>query len=372
MFFGARNSFDSKEIVSKLINIDLLYDDLQSKKLLAKKSSINKCLIIYKELGSIFFVVIFVLFLPLFLYATRIVGGNKKKPVNKIFVPTENKRLKSNREIFEHDYFSKQNIVEWHSLPCINLSDLRFILKSFSQLKLQLGFFLVVAKTIFLISKLRALINTYNPRTICMYNEWDLITPTIHKYLEMNNILYEILMHGDKAYELADAYTSADLIYVWSSEYKKIFRDLRVKAKFKDIGFPKHFIFKIDSEIELNEVFFIPPIKRNFVGNEQKIHKDLIVQFVSSVKPQIKLHPKYHEEQKKFLELESYDRLINELKFDKSSVVVGYVSTVLYRAAVSGICVRVIKSTQTNQMSRYHPLFSMENVSLVDFHDIKL
>ena len=370
MYSGEFNSFDSEEVVSCLFKIDTLCDDLQTKKLLASKFQTNKYMFIFKELISIFFSFIFIIFIPLFLFSSNIMGSRKKFFFSRIFIPTENKRLKSNREIFEHDYFFNQKIVKWPSLPSLTLSDLKFIFRVFLKTKFQLGIFLVFFKTIFNVTRLRTLINLHNPDSICMFNEWDLITPTIHKYLNENNILFEILMHGDKAYELNDAYTSADFIYIWSLEYKKIFEDLRVKAKFKNIGFPRYFVFNVNSEEMVNEVIFIPPIKKNFFKEEKKIHIHSIKEFVSKVKPLIKLHPKHQKEQKKFLKLKSYNRLTSKLVFDKSSIVVGYVSTVLYRAAISGIDVKVINCIKTEQMSKYHPLFSMKNVSLVDFHEV--
>ena len=364
-----RNSLDKQKVMSELLEHNERYQSYQMLKLDSINFIHSKRALMYKEIKGISFCLIFLFLLPLFLITNKIYRPPKAEGRNRIFIPNENCRYRENKEIFIHDAFSEQEFVLWPKIRYLNTRDLIFLTSLIKTFSYKLGIFYLLAKLINSVSLLRPIINQYNPSYICLFNEWDLVSPSIHSYLSNNGIIYEILMHGDKAYELTDSYTSSDKLYIWSKEYEDIFRDLRVKSEFQIIGYPNDFNIKVRGSSE-KRIFFIPPIKRNFSLEESKRHQKELISFIQTKNPLIKLHPKYSKEQIKLFSISEYSSFVKDLDLTNNSIMVGYISTLLLKAAISGIDVRVIKSNQTVEMSNYHPLFFFKNVSMINLEDL--
>lgn len=362
------NSFNKDQILNNIFRINEFNESRQIKKLFARNLSKSNFEIFFTDFLGLGFLLLFLVLTPILIIFSIFNNGRTK--ISKIFIPTENKRFQNNAEIFKHNYFLNQEIIVSSKLIYANFDDIIFLIKILNKYKLRKGSLFLYAKIFFSISYLRPIIDKYDPNEICMFNEWDVANPTIYDYLKLNNIKYNLLMHGDKAYEYADAFSISDEFYVWSYSYVEVFMDLCVESNYKDIGFPNYFMFNIDKNNSLKNIIFTPPISRNFSSKELKIHVKLIKEFIQSYSPSVKLHPKHKSHQIELLELESYNNIIDIIEPNKSTVFIGYVSTMLLRAALSGLEVKVIKCKQTLDMSRYHPLFLMDNVTLIDFKDI--
>lgn len=72
-------------------------------------------------------------------------------------------------------------------------------------------------------------IRNYNPKAIIVSEEYSFTSSMLTAYCEKNNVEHINVMHGEKLYDITDAFFHFDKCYIWDEHYRALFCDLRAE-----------------------------------------------------------------------------------------------------------------------------------------------
>ena len=198
--------------------------------------------------------------------------------------------------------------------------------------------FKVMAK----IAQYSQLIKMYNPTGIIAHLEYSFSSSILSYYCNKKNVKHINVMHGEKLYNIVDAYFRFDECYVWNEHYVKLFTDLKAEPSQFKISLPPS--MRIDLDEHKNEASWADYkyYLASFTDTEMKRIVDSLI-FVKRQGKTVRyrIHPRYRNldiilKYVKSDEIEDPNEVSILDSIANCSFVIGTYSTVLNQAYCSG------------------------------------
>lgn len=181
----------------------------------------------------------------------------------------------------------------------------------------------------------------FNPCAIITFGEFSYTSSVLTYYCNCNGIKHINVMHGEKLYNLRDAFVQFDEYYVWDKHYVDLMKSLRAEAEQFRIEIPPVLNLKISRELEKDYDLTY------YLGNEsikelQTIRDSLNRSKYDNKRICIRFHPRYSdiEEIKSifsdFIIENPKDVTLTE-SLSRTNNAASLYSTVLYQAYVNGV-----------------------------------
>lgn len=182
------------------------------------------------------------------------------------------------------------------------------------------------------------LINKYNPENIVTANEYSFSSSILTYYLSYYKIKHIDVMHGEKIFDINDAFFHFDKNYVWDEYYIKQFQQLKAQIDDVEIYLPKE-RFVINKNPA--PAYFMTVYLQNQSEQEMSVLKeklDLLNNRAISIRP----HPRYtnYEAMKTVFagyEIEDTSKVTCEQSIAKTENILTVYSTVALQGYFSGI-----------------------------------
>lgn len=332
------------------------------------------------EMISVFLV------LPILLFGilNNTIRKRKVSTAELLIVVSSKARLEVNPEIFapppqiaktQHAYVSRGAISLDGTAIKITAIYLTVLLKNKVPYPIQASI-----KCMLELGKLSALLDDFQPKSVMVFNEYDVSQPLQHYLCKLRKVDFYNCMHGDKDLSPIDCFSSADKFFVWSSDYIEMFSFMKFEGDFYVVGFPAY--FKISTKNEVHETLFdivlFPPTRKVLRSEKEFLEYDRFLALLNSLeglKLAISLHPRSRDEQ--IQHFKNYPCLTScvsdisgEALVSKSRIVLGYTSTLLLKAALNNRRVWVPQCNLTEEISTYHPLHKFSDVHLMSYDAI--
>ena len=120
----------------------------------------------------------------------------------------------------------KINIDYWFSGTHMNISDIIYTVKLAVYCPLSPLF---VIKNALKIAKYSYMIYCHSPRAIIVHNEYSFTSSVLTDYCHHHGVQHIDVMHGEKLFNIRDAYFHYDRTYVWDEYYINLFRRLKAE-----------------------------------------------------------------------------------------------------------------------------------------------
>lgn len=208
------------------------------------------------------------------------------------------------------------------------------------------------------IAQYNQLIRMYSPRCIIAHHEYSFSSSILTLYCNMKNIQHINVMHGEKLYNIVDAFFHFNECYVWSHHYEQLFIDLKAeKTQFK-ISMPPS--MRIDTSAHINDAvyadykYFIASVTEEQV---KSIVESMMFAVNAGKRVKYRLHPRINN-LNLLLQYIAPDDIEDPQKvsitdsISNCSVAVGSYSTVLNQAYCSGRSVLLDDITFKDQYER--------------------
>ena len=185
------------------------------------------------------------------------------------------------------------------------------------------------------IAMYRAAIDKYTPSIILVSAEYSFTSSILTSFVEKNNIKHINFMHGEKTFDIVDAYCHFSTFYVWDMRYILLFKQLNADKNLFIIDIPQYFFTKTKNILSIIDYKFYLGLETNDTLTRLKVIIDKLCQRGSSVK--IRPHPRYTDINQ-LLSLFTSDIIENTTLVDintsimESRNIVARNSTVLFQA----------------------------------------
>jgi hypothetical protein len=178
---------------------------------------------------------------------------------------------------------------------------------------------------------------------VVVYNEYSFTSSLLTAYCREKNITHINVLHGEKMFNLRDAFVEYDQFYVWEDYYKDLFVAMRAEPSQFIVELPEFLKHenKIDhlypSEPEYDYTYYMGAEQENMLINLRNI-LDLLQR--SNKKVCIRLHPRFSDNAKVVKIFNDYIiedpniPIIDSIK--NTQAVISIFSTVLYQAYLLG------------------------------------
>jgi hypothetical protein len=183
-------------------------------------------------------------------------------------------------------------------------------------------------------------IHKYKPKAIITHNEYSFASSVLTMYCGKLGVEHINVMHGEKLFNIRDAFVEFDRFYVWDKHYENLFTQLRAEKNQFKVEFPDALCLNIDNKEKYVHIITY------YLGGEDEseltsINNDLLSLEIPLNKICIRYHPRYSDINiiKKIFRGYVIENP-NEVDIEKSLSMTKYVtslySTVLYQAYVNG------------------------------------
>nr|WP_319219503.1 hypothetical protein [uncultured Trichococcus sp.] len=197
-----------------------------------------------------------------------------------------------------------------------------------------------ILKCIIKMSIYSNVIHIYKPKAIITHNEYSFASSFLTMYCRLNNVEHINVMHGEKLFNIRDAFVQYDRFYIWDKHYQDLLIQLQAEESQFMVEIPKDLYFDMEKQEEYKYVLTY------YLGGEDEIELLSIYRNLSNLNTSldkicIRYHPRYSniETIKKVF----YNCVIedpNIVELSKSLSITKYVaslySTVLFQAYVNG------------------------------------
>ena len=265
------------------------------------------------------------------------------------------------QEVIPSELLSEHNITFFrkHSSGSLRLYDVMFVLGIFLR-KFPSCFFSL--KVMARIAYYSQLIRNYCPNCIVVHHEYSFTSSLLTSYCTLHGVQHINVMHGEKLYNIVDAFFRFDKCYVWSNHYVKLFPDLRADSSQFIVSLPPSMKIDIASHKNVKLWSDYKYYLASFTENQIRgIVKSLSFAKKEGKTVKYRIHPR-HQDLGTLLKYVNRD----EIEFPQEvtiidsisncSVAVGSYSTVLNQAFCSGRSVLLDDVTFKDQYDRLEDL----------------
>lgn len=194
-----------------------------------------------------------------------------------------------------------------------------------------------ITKNLIKMIQYRELMIKYNPEKIIVCNEYSFTSSFLTAFCHYNKIQHINIIHGEKVFNIRDAYFQFDKCYIWDSYYKSLFRKLNVEEKQFIVSPPKKFL-EMKKEQNIDFIYYL----QNESTKELYVIHDILLElqnqgYIVKYRP----HPIYANKNIKniFGDLngENPKEVSIEESISSTRNVISRYSTVLFQAFLNGI-----------------------------------
>ena len=213
-------------------------------------------------------------------------------------------------------------------------------------------------KSMVKIAQYSEIISMYSPKCIIAHSEYSFSSSILTEYCEKRGVKHINVQHGEKLFNIVDAFFRFDECFVWSQHYVKLFTDLRAEPSQFKVSLPPS--MKIDLSAHKNESVWAD--YKYYLANFLESQIKGIVESLSFVKKtgktvKYRIHPRHQNLELLLKYVQSDDiEYPNEVSIVDSlancNYVVGSYSTVLNQAFCSGRSVLLDDVTFKDQYER--------------------
>lgn len=252
----------------------------------------------------------------------------------------------------------------------LNKADKKFLKKIFRKYPFS---WLLRLKLILKIAQYSYAITKYDPRAIISCSEYSFTSPFLTEYCHTRGVKLINVMHGEKMYEMKDAFSKFDEFYVWDQAYVDLLCDLRADKDQFRIAVPQS--LRIEgrdaAKIEYDYTYYLAA---ESVDAMKKIAEALKRLHDGGKKISVRPHPRYSDaktvsELFGFANIEDARSITIERSLLQTGTAVSLFSTVLNQAQSNSIPIVIddisnpahfekLKELRFACMSREHKLLS--------------
>lgn len=182
------------------------------------------------------------------------------------------------------------------------------------------------------------IINYCKPRNIITSNEYSFTSSILTNYCEENNVKHIDVMHGEKVFDIINAFFRFSKIYAWSDNYIELFKNLKAKINEYDIYIPKkRFYIDVKEEKEFDLTIYLQE-----QNNRQMRKLNKALNEINDLRISIRPHPRYtnfKSFQKIFknFNLEDFRKISCEESIARTKCVCSIFSTVILQAHYNNV-----------------------------------
>lgn len=187
--------------------------------------------------------------------------------------------------------YSKIKEVSFNEKMTLDSFDRKFISKMILKYW-YLPFFCI--KNVLKIALFSNAIYRYNPKIIIVHNEYSFTSSILTEYCNSKGIEQVNVMHGEKLFNIRDAFVNYNKFYVWDMFYISLFKKLRAQERQFVIGIPEALDMHMPNLTNIKFEYTY------YLGNEnedvlKRIRDNLDKLNVSNEKICIRYHPRYSD-----------------------------------------------------------------------------
>lgn len=224
-------------------------------------------------------------------------------------------------EVFLGDYewrFIKKNIFRYMKSPF-------FVLKSIVKIGLYANY-----------------IYTYSPIAIITYSEYSFTSSLLTEYCEQKGIRHINVMHGEKLYNVRDAFCEFHQYYVWDSYYVQLMADMKIKKEQMIVEFPQRLLFAYEvdenEDVEYDYTYYLGGESSELL---HKKYESLKCLKLKGKKVCVRMHPRFSDEKViraifKDICIENPLEITLKDSFLQTKGIIAISSTILYQAYKNG------------------------------------
>lgn len=202
----------------------------------------------------------------------------------------------------------------------------------------------------------RSLYETYRPKAFIVSEEYSYTSSFLTEYCRRLGVEHINVMHGEKFYDIHDAFFCFDRCYIWDQFYRDLFCELRAEPTQFRIELPPSMqpwdAQGVEKTVDYTYYLQIetPRMLENIAESLQKLRK-------SGVKVAVRPHPVYSD-------METVRRLFSDFEIEEKNTVsietsilrtrhvIGLYSTVLYQAYINHVPVVIDDLTKPERVSQ--------------------
>lgn len=226
-----------------------------------------------------------------------------------------------------------------------------------------------IFKCMLKISMYAAIIEKFSPRAIISYSEYSFTSSILTEYCRLRKVEHINVMHGEKLYNIRDAFVQYDRYYVWAEHYVNLLTSLRADEEQFRIAIPNS--VKLDVNITPESTYeFTYYLGAEETQELKNIKAVLLKTGVPSSRICIRYHPRYcdaNEIAQIFagFQIENPTEVPLAQSLSKTKYVVSLFSTVLYQADENNK--KIIIDDVTDKM-KYQKLKELQYIMLEKPH----
>lgn len=220
-----------------------------------------------------------------------------------------------------------------------------------------------ILKSIIKIGIYSNVISKYRPDAIITHNEYSFTSSILTEYCHHRQILHINVMHGEKLYDIHDAFVSFDRYYVWDQHYVDLLIDLGSDEKQFIIEKPRVLFF---NNINCKKIKYDLTY---YLGGESdsdltSIRESLILTEIDPQKICIRYHPRFSDEKQirsifNVFVIENPLEVSLENSLSVTKYAVSLYSTVLYQAFIND------KSVVIDDVSNYQNFNTLKELMYI-------
>lgn len=197
-----------------------------------------------------------------------------------------------------------------------------------------------VFKCMIKIGMYAAKIKNFSPKAIISYTEYSYTSSVLTEYCRSCKVEHINIMHGEKLFNIYDAFVQYDRFYVWDQHYINLFSDLRAKKEQFRIAIP--YIIKEEFISTQKPIYEYTYYLGGEVTAELRAIRDVLLRIGAPLSCVcIRYHPRYSDENEimsiyQGFQIENPNEVSLNESFAKTKYVVAFYSTVLFQAYLSG------------------------------------
>ena len=202
---------------------------------------------------------------------------------------------------------------------------------------------LFALKTAMKIGRYRYFIQRHQPKKLIVCNEYSYTSSVLTSFCEENSIELINVMHGEKLFEVENAFFRFHRCYVWDDYYAQLFRKLRAEPNQFVVALPDSMLFKVQrpAATEYDYTYYFQAESQEEL---KLIHSALEKLAEKGARISLRPHPRYTDmEQLKTIfpgyNIENYREVSIEQSVLRTGHVVSIFSTVLQQAYHNGVAV---------------------------------
>lgn len=213
---------------------------------------------------------------------------------------------------------------------------------------------LFLFKSIVKMARYRYLIEKHQPKALIVCNEYSFTSSLMREFCANNGVELINIMHGEKFFDIKDAYFHFDRCYVWDKYYVNLFRNLYAEEQQFIIELPDS--MKVDHAIPIKKTVDYTYYLQDEDGKKlDLIFNSLFILIDDSKIVAIRPHPRYsnldhiNRKAKGLIEIEDAQNMSIQMSLARTRNAISLCSTVLNQAYYNEISVVIDDITRPDE-----------------------